>query len=210
MKPLEKTGLIVAFALCLVGVARAQSGTRDTPCNAATPNDAVCISWTAPAKYTDGKAIGQSLTYRVEQRSGFSGTWTTITASQTDTKRYVEDLAPGTYFFRVYANCATNCAESAASNTASKATTAPVQTPEAPVITIAVVIGMDHAPVYKVTQAGKRDERYSDACGFIEVGRACDGPVLFIFRGSKFRHVKDTDVKAWKVSCAGSVAAPCA
>lgn len=199
---------VFLLALCATGIANAQ---RVTACSTTTPNNAICIEWNAVTTDVDNKPLTTPVTYRVEQRAGTTGNFTQIATGVTATRLYVENLAPGTYFFRGYANCSgSSCVESVASNVVSRAATAvPVQ-PSAPVFTIAVVIGLDHAPVYRLTQAGKRDERYHDACGYIEVGKQCHGPVAFRFRDSSFRRVNDTDVKPWKVDCSGNVAAPCA
>jgi hypothetical protein len=204
---------ILAFLLVLIvlgiaaDVAHAQAPTtRITPCNAATPNNAICVHWKAPETFVDGTPIVLPITYRVEQKAGTGAeaTWPAV-QTVTTTRAYLTGLAPGTYTFRVIAIVGPK--ESAPSNEAGRLVEHP--TPAAPVIQVVqVVIGMDHAPVYKLTAAGKRDDRYADACGFIEVGKAC-GEFKFAFRDSKFYAVSDTDVKPWKVDCSGG-AAPCA
>jgi hypothetical protein len=203
--------LAIALGLvCITGIVNAQSATRVTDCSPTTPNNAICLVWTHDGKAVDGKPV-TGVTYRAQQRNGTAGTFSTIGTGLTVTQLYVENLAPGEYFFRVFANCTgTGCVDSAASNTASRTATPNTVQPTAPILTIAVVIGVDHSPVYRITQEGKRDQRYNDACGFIPVGKACAGPVLFTFRDSRFRRVNSSDVKPWKVDCSGSVAAPCA
>lgn len=210
MKEHRIVGILAAalIMLCATGIAKAQTGTRVTACNAATPNNAICLEWAFSGKNVDGTSA-LNPTFRVEQRIGTTGAWTNVVTGITDLKRYITGLSPGTYFYRVYAMCgAPGCIESDASNVASRSATAPTQQPEAPIITIAVVIGVDHSPVYRLTQAGKKDERYSDACGYIPVGKTCSGTIVFRFRDKSFRRVSASDVKPW-VDCGANVAGPC-
>lgn len=187
--------------------AHAQAQTRVTPCSATTPNNAACITWSPTTTRTDGLPTNLPISYLVEQRVGTTGAWTSAGTTSL-TRLYVENLAPGTYFFRGYA--IEGSAQSGPTPAATFAATAPPPAPpNVPAnFTIAVVIDLNHAPVYRVTQAGRRDARYADACGYIPVGKPCHGSVLFDFRGSKFRRVADADVKPWAPTCSG--AAPCA
>lgn len=197
----------VTLFLCVCGmVAQPAFAQRATPCDPATPNNAICVMWDQVTLNTDGTLVTLPITYRVERQTLTpTPTWTTVETVST-LRSYVRNLAPGTYTFRVLA--IVDAKESAPSNTASRSVDKP--TPQAPVIQVVqVVIGMDHAPVYRITQNGKRDERYSDACGYIEVGKECSGPVLFRFREKSFRKVSADDVKAWGVNCSNA-AAPCA
>jgi predicted phage tail protein len=163
-------------AMCVAGYAQAQtSGTRVTPCNAATPNDALCVQGDAPTANTDGTAITGVLSYRLEQRVGTAGAWVTG-ASQATLQWYVTGLAPGTYYFRAYAKV--NSIESAASNTVNAPTTAPPPpVPNAPVLRVTkVTISSDRAPVYEVlldeqTFAAVRGGKV----GTVKVGNVCDG-----------------------------------
>jgi hypothetical protein len=196
-------------SLVLLAIAGTSYGqTRSTPCDPATPNNSLCITWEAVTQSTDGKTLA-SVYYRVQRRIGTTGAWTDLAPNLTALRYYDQNLTPGTYFYRVFAGCSICSAESASSNIAQRDATAPPLIPTAPVITVAVVVGMGHAPVYRLTQAGKRDERYSDACGFIEVGKECEGPVVYRFRGASFRKVASSDVKNWGVTCGDNVVAPC-
>lgn len=202
-------GLLLLVGLCV----KAEAQTRVTACSATTPTNAVCIEWTAPELNTNGTQIVLPLTYRVERRVGTTGTWTTMASAQTALRHYATDLPPNEYFFRVYANCVSSggvtCVESTPGPTVSKAATNPVIQPgPVPITTIAVVIGLDHSPVYRLTLTGKKDERYHDACGYIPVGKTCSGPVAFTFRDKSFRRVNSSDVKLW-VDCGVNVAGPC-
>jgi hypothetical protein len=143
--------LAVALGLlCITGIVNAQSTTRVTNCNAATPTNALCLEWTAPATMTDGTPTVLPLNYRVQQRVGTTGTFTTIASNLTVLKLYVENLAPGEYFYRVFANCTGCTAESAASNTASRSATTPPVVPGAPVLIIAATIRAGQPPTYRV------------------------------------------------------------
>ena len=73
-------------------------------------------------------------------------------------------------------------------------------------VTVAVVIGINMAPVYKLTSTGKRS---ADPAGFISVPVECIGPVLFTFRGLSFRKVDYTKVQFWGTVPDANVAAPC-
>jgi hypothetical protein len=201
---IQRTAVIV-FLCVLAMPALAQ--TRNTPCDPATPNNSMCLTWDAVTESTDNRPI-TNVYYRVQRRIGTTGAWTDIAPNLTATRYYDQNLSPGTYFYRVFAGCALCAAESASSNIASRDATAPT-IPKAPVITIAVVVGMDHSPVYRLTQAGVRDARYADACGYIPVGKECSGPVVYRFRDKSFRRVALADVKEWGVTCGDFAVAPC-
>jgi hypothetical protein len=74
-------------------------------------------------------------------------------------------------------------------------------------VTVAVVLGINMAPVYKLTSTGKRSP---DPAGFIPVGKACTGNMLFRYRGVAFRKVAQADVLFWETVPADNVAAACA
>lgn len=201
---------------CVAGEASAQTsqpaGTRSTPCDPLTPNNAVCLQVDPPTVNVDGTPVVLPLTYRYEQKIG-SGAWAPIAgAAAADAKLYVKNLTPGTYTFRAYVNCVgSGCIENPTPVVSiSKDVTAPVIQPGTPkaILVVQVVIGMDHAPVYRTTQTGARDKRYSDACGYVPVGTECVGPVAFRFRDKGFRRVAVATVKEW-VDCGANVAAPC-
>lgn len=149
--------LLLAFFLCCAGVSSLAysqtSGTRSTPCSATTPNNAICITWTHNGKTDDGSASVTGVTFRVEQKFG-TGAFATVGTGLTANQYYAQNLAVGTYTFRVYANCSNPaCVESVASNEASKGATAnPIQ-PSAPVIIIAALIREGQPPVYRIIQS---------------------------------------------------------
>jgi hypothetical protein len=197
---------IVVLGLLIAGAAHAQtSGTRVTPCDPATPNNAICLTWVAPVSMSDGSAL-QPFTYRVEQQAG-SGAFATIATGVTSLQQYVKNLAPGAYTFRVFANCATSCNESAASNLATKSATAPVVTPNPPVLTIAVVIGVNTAPVFRIVGVGPYTR--GAEFGYVPVGIACNGDSVFQYRGLKFYRVDVQPAELWGTSDSANLAAPC-
>ena len=72
---------LILFVFCVVGIARAQtSTTRATPCDPATPTNAVCVVWTPPATMVDGTPTVLALSYRVTRKLG-TGTFTTLTST---------------------------------------------------------------------------------------------------------------------------------
>jgi hypothetical protein len=198
----------LAFIALLALSFTAEAQTRVTNCNAATPWNAVCLDWTQDGRYTDGSTIPATdvLTYMVQRRLGLTGPWTTIVATQPERRYYDTGLAAGTYYYRVFAMGVRGSSDS--SNVSNYGASS--GTPTAPVLTIAVVIGISHAPVYRMTQTGERDKRYADACGYIEVGKECQGKALARFRDTTLYRVAAADVKPWQVSCGTSIAAPCA
>jgi hypothetical protein len=198
-----KTILSFLFLSLLGGIAQAQT-TRSTPCDPATPSNAVCIGWSPVITRVDGLPTTFPVTYRVEQQIG-SGAFAAI-ATVSTSQHYAKNLAPGVYTFRVFA--IENLLESAPSNTAGK--TIVQANPGAPVITIAVVISSDRSPVYRIVgsvEPFKRGEMF----GLIPVGRACTGPVVFRYRNASFRRVKVESSEVWPVgSSVENLAAPCA
>lgn len=203
----------VVFGLALVGfmlfqivagVAHAQTSTRVTPCDAATPNNALCVSGTAPTTNTDGTPVVPPLTYRVEQKSG-TGAYATVATALATPQYYAKGLTPGTHTFRMFVNCTTCTSESAASNEASGTASANPRIPNPPIITIAVVISSDRAPVYRILSGNKRGEFF----GLIPAGRECTGPILFRYRGASFRQVAVQPSELWGTADPSHLAAPC-
>ncbi len=144
----------VVYALLLVSLlgsfVQAQTaGTRVTPCNAATPNNAFCVTGTHDGKDTNGNAI-TGVTFRVQQKTG-SGSYTTVATALTSLQYYATNLTPGTtYTWRVYASCAACTSESNASNEAGGTATAPPVVPTAPIIIVAATIRADGPPSYRI------------------------------------------------------------
>jgi hypothetical protein len=134
--------------LALTGVAQAQ--TRVTPCDPATPNNAICVYWTAPATNDDGTPSILPLTYRVERQTHTTPpTWMAVETVNI-TRSYLKNLTAGTtYYFRVFALAGGK--ESVPSNTASKLIETP--NPGSVVIIIAATIHADGPPTYREIQS---------------------------------------------------------
>lgn len=167
------------------------------------------LTWDAPTTCTNGQPVSACPVtgYRIERAAVSTGPYTAIGTSQTTSYTHT-GAAAGVNCYRVYALSATG--DSDASQHACKTNVEPTQ-PNPPTnirFVTQVVEGMDHSPVYRLTAAGKKDGRYSDACGYIPVGARCEGNVAFSFRDKSFRPVNITDVKQW-ADCGTSVAAPC-
>lgn len=188
---------LIAFAL-LATTAQAQEWNTNT------------VAWDAPTTCRGGEPISTCPTtgYRVERSATGSGTYTAIGTTQTTTYTHTGAVA-GTNCYRVVT--LSGARESLPSQPACKTNTAPQPDPNPPTnlrFVTQVVNGMDHSPVYRLTSTGKKDARYSDACGYIPVGSQCKGNVAFSFRDKSFRAVNITDVKQW-ADCGTAVAAPC-
>lgn len=160
------------------------------------------LTWVAPTTHTDNSPIVLPITYQVEKQAGTA--WNIITTTSALTYTHT-GLAVGEHCYLVKA--IVNSVPSDPSNTGCKTVVQPP--PRPPVLVVEVVAGMDHAPVYKLTQENRRDERYKDACGYVPVGAACSGDVLYEYRKAKFRRVNESDVKPWDSACTGNVVAPC-
>lgn len=159
--------------LLVVLSAPAMAQTRTTNCNAATPNNAICVESDAVTVYSDGTPIASAVavTYRLERRIGTTGTWTAV-ATQASPQFYLTNLAPGTYYFRSYAIA--SGAESVASNIANRDATS--ITPGAPVIRVTkVTISSDKAPVYDVLlDESDFTAKRGRQVGSVRVGLQCD------------------------------------
>lgn len=109
------------------------------------------------------------------------------------------DLAPGTWCFRAYPTA--DGLEGAASDVLQLVV--PAAAPRA----IAVVPGMNLAPLYRIGANGARGEA---VLGFIPVGSDCGGPVVFTYRGVPYRRPLDWSLaRWWATTPTTSAAAPC-
>lgn len=199
MKPFEKAGLIVAFLLCAIGLARAD-------CPTIAPNKAhVC--WSAPTTNTDGSAIAGAITYTVQQQSG--STWTNVGTGITATDWTSTVLAPGSYAFRVLATvAAVDSAPAAASGTK----VVPVPTPNPPSGAVVAQVTVEiTSPAFRIIGEYPHATRGAFIAN-VPVGRDCTGPVLFRKNGYNFRQVLllPTD-KTWQDAgpAPKTAAAPC-
>lgn len=175
--------------------------------NAAT----VSISIAPPTQNTDNTAIpatgaGSIASYRVEYGTcvgtafGVRAGEITLTAP-TGTV----DVGPGTYCFRAFARN-TFGQESAASNVATRVVNPP--TPQPPTITtVAVVAGINMAPLYRINADGTRG---TTVLGFVPVGAKCLGTPVYTYRGKPYHKVDTSNAKWWGTAPTTQAAAPCA
>ena len=162
------------------------------------------LAWTAPTLNTDGTAITAPLSYKVY--GGVQGSAKAVLAT-VSALAYTHSTAPNgvTYCYQVSA--VAGGVESALSAEGCKVMPPAVPNPPTNLtITVAVVAGINMAPVYKVTSTGKRS---ADPAGFIPVNVGCTGNVLFTYRNQSFRKVDYTQVQFWNVVASENVAAPC-
>jgi hypothetical protein len=177
------------------------------------------LSWTPPIQNTDGTPLTNLQDYRVYSRVGTAPFAVVQTLAAPRSAFTFTGLAPGAWEFSLTARN-TAGTESAQSSVASKTLTAPSATtvtatvtgtaivvPNPPSnVTIAVVVGANVAPAYKILANGARSDVLA---GFVPAGKACDGPVVFTYRGSKFKRVAPADVQWWSTTSTSAVAAPC-
>jgi hypothetical protein len=190
---------LLALALLATAPAFAQ---RATPCSPTTPNNAVCIGWGQVVERTDGLPVLLPVTYRVERQFG-TGTFTQIGTPSAALQYYDQGLAPGTYTYRVYAIEGTTV--SAPSNSAGRAVTqAP---PNAPVITIAVLIRLNAAPVYSVV-GSTAPYRQGEFYCVVPAGRSC-GDFMYTARGLRWHRVIPEAGECWYYDGSRPLAAPC-
>lgn len=190
------TGFIVAFALGLWAGSAASA----------------TLSYTAPTSYIDGSPLPASAITGYEFRCG-AGTTAGITCTPlslpgTATGGTMVITGPATGF--------TACIEGRTlvalgpgpySSPPFCKTYAAVPPGPPGNVTIAVVIGINVAPVYTITAAGARSTALA---GFVPVGVACYDDVVFTYRGKSWRRVDVEDVRWWKTTPTPNVAAPCA
>lgn len=139
------------YLILLLLAAPAFAQSRVTPCDPATPTNAVCITWAAVTTRVDGLPTNFPVTYRVEQQLG-TGPFAVVSTGPA-LQAYVKNLAPGEYTFRVFA--IESGKTSAPSNSAPRAIEQAA--PNAPVIIIAVLIRPNGVPVYRrVAQVSPR------------------------------------------------------
>ncbi len=163
----------------------------------------VNISYTAPTQNTDGTPITGAITYKIY---GGVQNQSKVLLTTTSALTYVHTSAPNgvTYCYDVTANVA---AVESAPITGCKAI--PAATPNPPTnltVTVAVVLGMNMSPVFKLTTTGKRS---AEVAGYIRTGHPCTGNVLFYYRDKPYRKVAYDAVQFWNVVPSQNVAAAC-
>lgn len=171
----------------------------------------VNITVAAPTQNVDNTAIpatgpGSIVSYRVEYGT-CAGTAFGVRVGEvtlTSTTGTV-DLPPGSYCFRAFARN-TFAQESAASNVVARTVAAPVPQPPT-IVTVAVVAGINMAPLYRINADGTRG---SVVLGFIPVGAKCIGSPVYTYRGKAYHKVDTSNAKWWGTTPTTSAAAPCA
>jgi hypothetical protein len=172
-------------------------------------------SWNNPTQNTDGTSIPASGPGSI---TGTLVEWGTCAGTAFGTKAgeqfvaspatsvRIDNLAPATHCVRAFSRN-TFGQQSAASNVLARTITAPVPNPPT-LTTVAVVAGLNMAPLYRINADGSRG---SALLGFMPTGEACDGPVVYRYRGADYRRPKDfSTVKWWGTAPTTSAAAPCA
>lgn len=161
------------------------------------------VSWVHPTANTDGSALP------LTQITSTTVVWGTSSTAMTSSKIVTGtvtsttlDLAPGTWF--VGAKTTANGNTSAVSNVVQ--VVIPQPTPEPPVVTVqAVVAGLNMSPAYKILPDGTRSQVVA---GFVQVGVACSGPIVFSYRNRPYRKVENKYVRWWSPTLADVRAPP--
>lgn len=174
--------------------------------------NAATLTFTPPTSYTDGSPLPASAITGYEFRCGAGTsagvTCTPLTLPGTATGGTIAITGPASGF--------TACVEGATrvaaglgpySSPLACKTFAPVPPNPPGNIVVAVVIGINVAPVYTITAAGARSTALA---GFVPVGVACYDDVVFTYRGRSWRRVDVEDVRWWRTTPTANVAAPCA
>ncbi len=143
--------LAILVTLSFACIDKANAQTHATPCSATTQNNELCITGAAITTDTNGNAI-TGVTYRIEQKFG-TGSYANVATGLAALQYHAKSLAPGTYTFRAYANCAACSAETGASNAATGSATAIPVIPNTPVIIIAATIRANGPPTYRIIQS---------------------------------------------------------
>lgn len=178
-----------------------------TTATAATIN----ISVAPPTQNTDNSTIpatgaGSIASYRVQYGTCVGSAFGTPAGEFTMSGiSGTVDLGPGSYCFRAFARN-TFGAESAASNVVAR--TVAVPTPQPPtIVTVAVVAGINMAPLYRINADGSRG---STVLGFVPVGAKCTGSPVYTYRGKAYHKADTTNAKWWGTAPTSQAAAPCA
>lgn len=173
------TATVVAVGLCLLFAGVSQAAVRT-------------FTWVHPTTNSDGSALPLSQITRTTLVWGASETALTnskvVTGSATTTTL---DLAPGTWY--VAAKTTANGNDSPHSNVLQVVIAQPVPNP--PTLSVVpVVAGLNMSPAYKILADGSRSQVVA---GFVPVGTACSGPIVFRYRDKPYRKVPRESVKWW-------------
>lgn len=171
----------------------------------------VTVQWDNPTTYTDGTPLPSTAITRsrIEYGScGAAGAFGTkageFIVTGAATSGVSPNIAAATYCFRVFTTA--SALESAASGVLQ--VVVPQAPPNPPTLrTLAVVAGINMAPLYRINADGSRG---TALLGFVPVGAACAGPVIYTYRGKGYRRPADFSVAKWEATApTTSAAAPC-
>lgn len=181
MEAKRLSGILFALALIVAAI----------PANAGTAT----INWVAPTQYTNNQAIpaGTAITYRVY--GGRQGQPKTAIGS-TVALTYTHATAPNgeTWCYAVTASVAS--VESAQTTEVCKAIPPLVPNPPT-IVTVEVVAGINMTPLYRINADGSRG---TALLGFVPVGTACAGPVVYRYRGRNYRRPADFSIVKWEAT----------
>ena len=173
--------------------------------------DTASITFTPPTTYVDGSGLPASAITGYEFRCGVGTTvgvvCTPLSLPGTATGGVMVVTGPSSGF-TACPEGRTLTAGAASVYSVPVCKTFPALVPNPPGnVTVAVVIGLNMTPVFKLTATGKRS---SEAAGFVSVGAPCTGNVLFYYRDRGYRRIDHNAVAWWNVVPSQNVAAPCA
>jgi hypothetical protein len=195
---LSFTAAVVAVGLCLIvaGVARAET---------------VTVSWTNPTTYVGGAPLPATDITMTTVVWGASATAMTASKSVTGAATSTTiTLAPGTWF--VSARTTAKGTDSVLAGVVQHVIIQPAPNPPTGLTVVAVVAGLNMSPAFKILADNSRS---SVVAGFVKVGTACTGPVVFSYRSRGYRNVSRESISWWNPTLADvrsppPVAAPCA
>ena len=161
------------------------------------------LTWSAPTTNADGTPLTDLKSYKVYGAlQGQTKTLLATVLAPTVTYTHNGPTEGQTWCYTVSAVDAVGN-ESVMSNESCK--TVPNVPPSPPVLqTVTVTAMATETPVFTVTNGGR-----GVMAGLMPPGKACSGPVLFVYRGSSFYKVNATDVHRWGTPLTANFAAPC-
>jgi hypothetical protein len=177
------------------------------------------LSWTAPTKNTDGSNLTDLAGYKVfyGQASPPTIQWSPNPGAAA-LSLTVTGLLPGVNNFAMKSTNAAGIDSDlsgiatktllGAETTARSVTAVAVVQPNPPTgLTVAVVVGANVAPAFRILADGTRSQAVA---GFVPVAASCYGTQVFTYRGIGYKKIAASDVKPWPITGSpDNVAAPC-
>lgn len=176
-------------------------------CMASAWAGSATLSWTPPTTRTDGSPLTNLAGYRI-----YHGTSATALNTRVDvnnsaaTSITLDGLPAGLRYFAMTAVDADG-RESARTGTVSTTIVDANPNPPTGFTVVPVVAGLNMNPVYRINADGTRG---SAVLGFVPVGTACTGPVVYKYRSKAYYRVDPSAVRWWATAPTTAVAAPCA